>query len=79
MAVDVTLITLILRILKRLEGNPVTADTVADLVTCDLRKTVAVDRVRDALLECKRRNLVASNEDLWGEQVWEITPEGEKA
>jgi len=79
MAVDVTLITLVLRILKRLEGNPVTADTVADLVTCDLRRTVPVDRVRDALLECKRRSLVSSNEDLWGEQVWEITPEGEKA
>ncbi len=79
MAVDMTLITLVLRILKRFDGNPVTADTVADLVTCDLRRTVSVDRVRDALLAARERHLVKSEEDIWGEDTWEITPEGETA
>ena len=79
MAVDVTLIKLVLRILKRLDGNPVTADTIAELVTCDLRKTIAVDRVRDALLEARQRGMVKSDEDIWGEDTWEITEQGEKA
>lgn len=79
MAVDVTLITMILRILKRLDGNPVTADTVADLVTCDLRKTVPVDRVRDALLAARERGLARNEQDIWGEDTWEITEEGAKA
>lgn len=76
MAVDLTLITLVLRILKRFDGNPATADTIADLVTCDLRKTVPVDRVRDALLAARDRGFVKSEADIWGEDTWEITPEG---
>lgn len=79
MAVDVTLITLVLRILKRLDGNPVTADTIADLVVCDLRKPIPVDRIRDALIEARQRNLVKSDADIWGEDTWEITEEGTKA
>jgi hypothetical protein len=79
MAVDKTLITIVLRILKRLDGNPVTADTIADLVTCDLCHTVPVDRVRDALLAARERHLVKSDEDIWGEDTWEITPEGSRA
>ncbi len=79
MAVDMTLITLVLRILKRFAGNPVTADTIADLVTCDLRKTVPVDRVRDALLAARERHLCKSEADIWGEDTWEITEEGTRA
>jgi len=79
MALDMTLITIVLRILKRLEGNPVTADTIADLVTYDMRHTVPVDRVRDALLAARERHLVKSDEDIWAEETWEITPEGSRA
>lgn len=80
MAVDITLVTIILKHLRRLEGNPVTADALACVLDTDFpRHKVSVDRVRDALLAARDRHLVTCDENMWGEQVWEITEEGEKA
>jgi len=76
MAVDKTLISVLQTNLKRLDGNPVTAETLADLAVIDLHRSVTVERIRDALHEMRDRSIVKSAMDMWNEEIWTLTEKG---
>jgi hypothetical protein len=76
MAVDKILIAVLQTNLKRLDGNPVTAETLTDLAVIDLHRSITVDRIREALIEMRNRAIVHSSIDMWNEEIWTLTEKG---